>query len=441
MSVLSQKIKDLFNYLSTHFHDDFSRLSATTLSKYLEHLDVSLIVNSHDNIEPSYKNLSSLIEKIFEKQDFLTCGENAIAFVNFVKSNSNKLSDPKFMWISSSLAEFCKAAITTTNSHNLIVEETVLNNESNSNFNPSLNSDSSSNSNDISNLISSLRNDINTDVQTQLLTFMRNSMSKSVKDEHYQDLEELLNRKVKHNNSLTVNKQYHSNKVFQSSIHKSRFPKPWIPDDPIFVDKFDKLISKFQTEIQEFNINFIEEKAQVLNKDITSKLDFMNNIDNNAKDKCNALEAKITALHNQSLIKSTEKVNRLIVAAKSSDDDSTDIVANFSSNSVNTRLPLENKTRKNWPKNNKQSRNLSNNSQSNLSNHNQMEPLIQTQPSHLLQHSAFNYPNSTQPMHYHSALSNSHAQTHPIHSHHSHTTHGHNFNNHSTRSNNIIRNK
>ena len=140
-------------------------------------------------------------------------------------------------------------------------------------------------------------------------------MLKTDKDEHYQDLEQLINRKVQLTNSLTINKQYLNNNVIQPSISQSRFPLPWMSNDLEFTDQFNKLIVTFQTQIQQFNINYIEKKLTKLTIDINNKLNFMKNIDSDAVEKCKVLESTITNKLLPSLTKSTEKVNRLIVAA------------------------------------------------------------------------------------------------------------------------------
>ena len=329
MSVQSLKIKDLFNYLSTHFHDEFNRMNATSFSTFIGHLDLSALIQINQNKALNLSSLSLFIEFIFEKFNFLECGENAIAFVEFVQKNKVKLTSPKLNWISTNLTEFCCNSTTAITSSPLVLTSPLQNinntvipssstqprRTSNEQISEEATSVTTDSINNISSLLNSMRNDINSEVINQIKFYMLNSMSKSIKDEHYQELEQLLDRKTQYNNSLTVNKQYNTNNVIQPSINKARFPTPWMPDDPEFVDQFNKLITSFQVQIQQLNISFIENKLNKTIIEINKKIEFINNVDTNATDKCKALETMLINKHKSSLIKSTEKVNRLISTA------------------------------------------------------------------------------------------------------------------------------
>ena len=105
-------------------------------------------------------------------------------------------------------------------------------------------------------------------MQSQIKLFMLNSLPKSAKDEHYQELEKMINKKIIYTNSITINKAYFINKILQKTINKSNFPSPYMANDPDFVDRFDKLINNFQVQIQELNIRFLEEKLNKLTESI-----------------------------------------------------------------------------------------------------------------------------------------------------------------------------
>ena len=278
-----------------------------------KHIDTSVYISFNDDKAFTYNNLSALIEKIFVTNDLSKCGENAVRFVQFVKNN---LTNDKLSWASTTLKEFCTSANTNFVSSPLINN----NNESTVSSGPSQPSsdqiDNASNNPESSNnntaLLESMKNIIKSSVESQIKFFMVNSMSKSVKDEHYQELEAIMTRKVILDNSLTINKQYNTNKVFQKSINSSSFPKPWITDDPIFVDKFNKLIIQFQTQIQEMNILHIQTKLEVVQKELDTKLELINNFDPSASEKSGILENQAIQRQLNSLTKSTEKVNRLI---------------------------------------------------------------------------------------------------------------------------------
>ena len=82
---------------------------------------------------------------------------------------------------------------------------------------------------------------------------MTNTMSISLKNEHFQTFNELIEKQNYLSNSLKINKTYIESKIFQKSIGSDKFPKPWFYNEPLYVDKFNDLITKFQNEIQHFN--------------------------------------------------------------------------------------------------------------------------------------------------------------------------------------------
>ena len=133
-----------------------------------------------------------------------------------------------------------------------------------------------------------------------------------MKNEHYQELEELLIKFTKSQNSLTVNKAYNTNSIFQATISKDRFPAPWLKNDPQFVQGFDQLITTFQAAIQTYNITYITDIANQQKKAVNDKIEFIGKFDSDATAKCTVLEDKVTTDLKKSLTKSMEKVNRLI---------------------------------------------------------------------------------------------------------------------------------
>ena len=328
MTVQSLSIKDLFNYLSTHFVDKFSRLTASVFTTYINRFDSTNLRQLNDDIPIKLDNLSKLILLIFEKDDFLQCGENALSFVNLLKAYPIELSNSKISWLSSDLNEFCKNSNTTIQSNPLTIDDTfssqqtsaaptnsnnnqLSSNQSNGNINQTVNNTNL----ELSTVINSLRDGINNDIQSQFKNFMLSSLPKSAKDEHYQDLASLIDKKTQLDNSLAINKSYHTNKVIQKTLGQSNFPSPWMNDDPEFVDQFNKLITMFQTQIQEFNIKFIEDKLNKINSNIENKMAFIKIVDINATEKCKALESDYVKKHKQKLTNSMEKVNRLITLA------------------------------------------------------------------------------------------------------------------------------
>lgn len=224
--------------------------------------------------------------------------------------------------------EFCKNSNTTIQSNPLTIDDTfssqqisaaptnsnnnqLSSNQSNGNINQTVNNTNL----ELSTVINSLRDGINNDIQIQFKNFMLSSLPKSAKDEHYQDLASLIDKKTQLDNSLAINKSYHTNKVIQKTLGQSNFPSPWMNDDPEFVDQFNKLITMFQTQIQEFNIKFIEDKLYKINSNIENKMAFIKIVDINAIEKCKALESDYVKKHKQKLTNSMEKVNRLITLA------------------------------------------------------------------------------------------------------------------------------
>ena len=315
MSVTSLQIKDLFNLISTHFIDNFERFSASTVTNWKSYLDTTSFVTINNNKAFTIINLSTLIEKLFEINDLLTCGDNALRFVELAKNNP---SLDKLSWMSANLKKYCSNAnLTPTSSPLNIVNNSTMTNTSSIQTTDNNDLESPNNTQNMSELLEHMRTTIQSSVESQIKFFMTNSMSKSIKDEHYQELEAIMNRKIILDNSLTINKQYQTNKVYQNSIKSSAFPSPWIKDDPLFVDKFNKLIITFQTQIQQLNIEHIEGKITTIQKELNNKLTLIKNFDSNADEKSKILESQATKRQLTSLTKSTEKVNKLIVQVNS----------------------------------------------------------------------------------------------------------------------------
>lgn len=403
MTVLSLKIKDIFNYLATHLHDDFSRLNGTTFSTYFNKMDMTSIIEYNNNLAFNLNHLSIHIATIFDKLNFLELGENSIRLVEYIKTNQNKLSTPQFKWISKELADFCLNANTTPtstilNEENLIIPPTPSSQGNNSNSGSASHNtnDNSSNLQDnqtFSSFLHSMRSNLNSDLQSQFKVFIHNSMPKSVKDEHYQELETLINKKVMNDNDLAINKSYLSNKIVQKSINKNNFPKPWKTDDPIFIDKYDKLINAFQIQIQELNINHIEEKLSSLNEEIANKTDFIKNFDTNAINKCRVLEERITLSHKASLIKSNEKVNRLITSATTSNDiQDNSSHKNISTININNKDDNSSKTSKSYQQSYFKKTNVHERNRNRIHNNNQKFNLHSTNKFNTRSITSNNYP-------------------------------------------------
>lgn len=308
MSVTSLQITNLFNLISVHFIDNFVRFKSSTLTNWSSYLDSSPYILFNDNKAFTLVNLPSLIEKIFNTHNFLKCGENAIKLVDYIKSNTES---PELNWVSQSLKTFCTNSIT-TNTSSQLSNDSIGNTELSSSNPSSTPTPSVEDNSHYSSMFNSMRTSIQADLEKQMKFYLINSMSKSVKDEHFQELESLLNKQIQLKNSLTTHQQYNNNKVFQKSINSSNFPNPWINDDPIYADEYSKLIESFQTQIQMFNIKHLETKISSFDITLANKLEIIKSFDTNATDKYNILSGQVISKHKASLTKSSEKVNRLI---------------------------------------------------------------------------------------------------------------------------------
>ncbi len=401
MTELSLEIKDLFNYLATHFYDQFSRMNATSFNKYINARALIKLTTLNNETPIKFNNLSKCIEFIFEKHDYLNCGENAIRFVNFVKTHKDNLSN--MPWLSSDLIAFCSNAIPQStptlnpssasqppphqhvDSTSPTDDSTILPGSTDNQTTSSLNNTTLSDQ-----TLTDLRNNLNTDINNALKNFMLMSMSRSVKNEHYQELEELLIKFTKSQNSLTVNKAYNTNSIFQATISKDQFPSPWLKNDPQFVQGFDQLITTFQTQIQNYNITYITEIANKQRKAVDDKIEFIGKFDSDATAKCTVLEDKVTNDLKKLLTKSVEKVNRLItlpsqprqISPKASNNTAQPPASTSSNPSVNVSN-IEQFQKPHRNKSNSRAHNRRNNSTTGQHINEMLDrPMVQTYSSH-----------------------------------------------------------
>lgn len=311
--MLNLTTKTFFNFLSTHFVDDFARYSASAPAMYIQRYNTTEFERKYNNNAPfSIKDTNNIIMEIFKETNPIECGENAITFIEYIKSNKTKYVGRNSLF-SEELITLCTNTITTTDSANLVIDETTnsqtsINSTSENNTTTAPLHSTTINNSSFVEALSGLSNDL----KSQIKLFMLNSMPISVKDEHYQELEVLLKQKITTKNALTVNKSYNTNKIIQKSINQNNFPSPYLSSDPVFVDSFNKLIQQFQVQIQEFNIKYLEDKLVTINTSVNEKINFIKHIDHNATDKCNSLETIIVNSEEKSLTKSIEKVQRRI---------------------------------------------------------------------------------------------------------------------------------
>lgn len=211
-------------------------------------------------------------------------------------------------------------------------------------------------------------------------------MSKSAKDEHYQELQSYIKRVTILENSLTVHKMYKDNKVYQKSINSCLFPKPWKTEDPIYVNEFNKLILCFQQQIQDFNIRHIEEQLNEINISIDAKLEMIKSFDINATDKFKALKNQTINQQKHDQEKSVEKCNRLITIANQPQTSYNNVSSAINSSSINNNHNINNSFAYN---NNPNFNNTNNSSYSNVQPNNsfQNRPLNQRQNNRFKQRS------------------------------------------------------
>ena len=352
-NVTSLEITNLFNCLSSHFIDNFARFNAAALTNMAKYLTPTNYITFNDNKPFTIVNLSALILKIFTTNNPLHCGENALRFIDFVKSTTD-FNDGK-TWISQELKLLCQVQIMTLGLDNTLNEQQNQPITINDTLNQTITNPSQS---EISQILKQFRSNLQSDFDDKLKSYIQNSMSKSAKDEHYQELQSYIKRVTILDNSLTIHKMYKDNKVYQKSINSCLFPKPWKTEDPIYVNEFNKLILCFQQQIQDFNIRHIEEQLTEINISIDAKLEMIKSFDINALDKFKALRSQTINLLKHDQDKSVEKCNRLITMANDT----------YTNKSVNVRTSSYNPPQSNY--NNISSTNNLSTSNNNHSNNN-----------------------------------------------------------------------
>jgi len=194
-------------------------LIASAPTSFFNRYETSEFTRKYNNNSTlKLKDTCNIIKSIFEETNPLLCGENALTLIEYIKQNKSKFNGDTALF-SEDLIQLCESTDITLNSSPLIINETISQTalseaapSSNNNNNISTGTSSLNINNTV--LVETLRSNINSDLHNQIQLFMLSSLPKSAKDEHYQELEDLLTKKTPTTNALTINKSYHDNKVY-----------------------------------------------------------------------------------------------------------------------------------------------------------------------------------------------------------------------------------
>ena len=108
-------------------------------------------------------------------------------------------------------------------------------------------------------------------------------LTPEVKDSHFIELERLIEKKQNFTTRETVLKCYQTNKIAPGPLDKKYFPTPMYLHEKAYLEKFNRMIEGFQTQITEFNLDYIKDKVEELNDKISEKLRLINTYDSDAK--------------------------------------------------------------------------------------------------------------------------------------------------------------
>ncbi|CAF1085904.1 unnamed protein product [Brachionus calyciflorus] len=123
-----------------------------------------------------------------------------------------------------------------------------------------------------------------------------------IKDKHYSNLESILDKNQRFNNTKTITETYISNDLVPKSLSKHFFPEPLFKDDNNYKDMFfNELIPKFQNEKLQFNLDFINSEIESLNQNISNEISNLEKIDTNVDSKIQILKEKISKRHDSHL--------------------------------------------------------------------------------------------------------------------------------------------
>jgi hypothetical protein len=139
-----------------------------------------------------------------------------------------------------------------------------------------------------------------------------NLISDSVKSDHYGELKRLKDKSQRLKNSRTTLYSYKSNQVLPKSLSRENFPFPMYSKDKVFVDKFNAMIKRFQLDILDFTIKYVEEQLDELEKEIIAKIKSIKSFDKEADSTITITDNDVFNKYKHKLEQSQEKVNRLI---------------------------------------------------------------------------------------------------------------------------------
>ena len=251
--------KYLCNTIATHRHDNYKRFSAPSITSITTNYpsDSILEIEAISKLPFNIKNYGDTLLAFFMKLDIFPIGENAINFVNDVKSNSYT-----YTWISANLKSYCDTKITTNESS---TADTLPNNNS-IQVEPSLTDNNLINSVLLKNLTDKLNQ-----MDERFNLYSCASITSTIRNDHLRELETTVDKLQKFKNSSTINRSYADSKVIPKALATCRFP-PGIYPDSTYKSEFDDLIKKFQMEILDFNFKYISDTIKELENKVSSTL-------------------------------------------------------------------------------------------------------------------------------------------------------------------------
>ena len=203
---------------------------------------------------------------------------------------------------------------------------------------------------------------------TTCLDLFKHMTPSSTKNEHYNDLDFMLDRRQRYANTLAIHEQYIAKQVFPNKLDLQEFPPTFYYQDPEYNVEYNACLKDCQKLISTFFINWHKTKINKLDSDIKNKSAFITKIDTDANTMITQHTKQIEEYYKINLDKAFEKIN-----AKQAKLENHNQSNNYNNNNKR-RQPTSNINNNNNNNKNKNNNNYNNINNNNNTNNKRMPP-------------------------------------------------------------------
>ena len=218
------------------------------------------------------------------------------------QDENDSLSDEQFEQIFNQLGnrteDFQSTVQNITSSNNKTMVDTLLNDDRFTNFFKNIHEKLNST------ISSSIDNKIKIGIDKYLGE--RDLCSDQI-EEYKKRYEFTLEKILKKENDILIMRTHIKNETIPSELGHLRHPKPFLPHDEIFIDKYNDLISNFQKNVLALSIERLEEQVEILRNDLKIFKNILSKYISSIENFANHYNQKVSKNLEKEFIKSNDK--------------------------------------------------------------------------------------------------------------------------------------